>query len=88
MLEDQQAMEDLRSRGIKALPVTIIDDTEVIIGYFPKKLITAFKLDVKVDLSGKTEWLAEKYEKILSAACRAAAQFSHCLLYTSDAADE
>ncbi len=76
MLEDQQAMEDLRSRGIKALPVTIIDDTEVIIGYFPKKLIPAFKLDVKVDLSGKTEWLAEKYEKILSAACRAAAQFS------------
>jgi uncharacterized damage-inducible protein DinB len=76
VLEDQQAMKDLRSRGIKALPVTIIDDTEVIIGYFPKKLIPAFKLDVKVDLSGKTEWLAEKYEKILSAACRAAAQFS------------
>ncbi len=76
MLEDQQAMEDLRSRGIKALPVTIIDDTEVIIGYFPKKLIPAFNLDVKVDLSGKTEWLADKYEKILSAAGRAAAQFS------------
>ena len=36
----------------------------------------AFKLDVKVDLSGKTEWLAEKYEKILSAACRASVQFS------------
>jgi len=69
-------MEDLRSKGIKALPVTIIDDKEVIIGYFPKKLIPAFKLDVKVDLSGKTEWLAEKYEKILSAACRASAQFS------------
>ncbi len=75
-MEDKQAMEDLRSRGIKALPVTIIDGTEVIIGYFPKKLIPAFNLDVKVDLSGKTEWLADKYEKILSAACRATPQFS------------
>jgi uncharacterized damage-inducible protein DinB len=75
-LEDQQAMEDLRGRGIKALPVTIIDDKEVIIGYFPKKLIPAFKLDVKVDLSGKTEWLADKYERILSAAVRAAPQFT------------
>ena len=69
-------MEHLQSRGIKALPVTIIDGEEVIIGYFPKKLIPAFKLDVKVDLSGKTEWLADKYEKILSAACRASVQFS------------
>ena len=69
-------MEDLRGRGIKALPVTIIDDKEVIIGYFPKKLIPAFKLDVKVDLSGKTEWLADKYERILSAAVRAAPQFT------------
>jgi len=75
-LEDKQAMEDLRGRGIKALPVTIIDDKEVIIGYFPKKLIPAFKLDVKVDLSGKTEWLADKYERILSAAVRAAPQFT------------
>ena len=69
-------MEDLRSRGIKALPVTIIDEKEVIIGYFPKKLIPAFKLDVKVDLSSKTDWLADKYEQILSAACRATIQFS------------
>ena len=75
-MEDKQAMEDLRGRGIKALPVTIIDDKEVIIGYFPKKLIPAFKLDVKIDLSGKTEWLADKYERILSAAVRAAPQFT------------
>ena len=75
-MEDKQAMEDLRGRGIKALPVTIIDDKEVIIGYFPKKLIPAFKLDVKVDLSGKTEWLADKYGRILSAAVRAAPQFT------------
>jgi len=76
VLEDTQALEDLRSRGIKALPVTIIDDEEVIIGYFPKKLIPALKLDVQVDLSGKTDWLAAKYEKILSAAVRTTSQFS------------
>ena len=76
MLEDQQALEHLRSRGIKSLPVTIIDDEEVIIGYFPKKLIPALKLNVKIDLSSKTEWLAGKYEKILSAAVRTTAQFT------------
>ena len=76
VLEDKQALEDLRSRGIKALPVTIIDDTEIIIGYFPKKLIPALKLNVKIDLSSKTEWLAGKYEKILSAAVRTTAQFT------------
>ena len=75
-MADKQALEDLRSRGIKALPVTIIDDTEVIIGYFPKKLIPALNLNVIVDLSGKTSWLAEKYEKILDAAVRTTAQFT------------
>ena len=69
-------MEDLRSRGIKSLPVTIIDDEEVIIGYFPKKLIPALKLDVQIDLSGKTDWLAGKYDKILGAAVRSTAQFT------------
>ena len=58
------------------MPVTIIDDQEVIIGYFPKKLIPALKLNVQVDLSGKTEWLAEKYEKILAAAVRTTSQFT------------
>ena len=75
-MEDKQALEDLRSRGIKSLPVTIIDDQEVIIGYFPKKLIPALKLDVKIDLSSKTEWLADKYGKVLSAAVRTTAQFT------------
>ena len=56
--------------------MTIVDDQEVIIGYFPKKLIPALKLNVQVDLSGKTEWLAEKYEKILAAAVRTASQFT------------
>ena len=76
VLEDKQALEDLRSRGIKSLPVTIIDDDEVIIGYFPKKLIPALKLDVQIDLSGKTDWLAGKYDKILGAAVRSTAQFT------------
>ena len=69
-------MEHLRSRGIKSLPVTIIDDAEVIIGYYPKKLIPALKLDVSVDLSGKTSWLAEKYGIVMSAAVRANNQFT------------
>ncbi len=76
VLEDKQALEDLRGRGIKALPVTIIDDSEVIIGYFPKRLIPALKLDVQVDLSGKTAWLADKYGKILDAAVRTTSQFT------------
>jgi len=76
VLEDQQALEHLRSRGIKSLPVTIIDDEEVIIGYFPKKLIPALKLNVQIDLSGKTDWLSGKYDKILGAAVRTTAQFT------------
>lgn len=66
----------MRGRGIKSLPVTIIDDTEVIIGYYPKKLIPALRLDVSVDLSGKTGWLAEKYGVVMSAAVRANNQFT------------
>ena len=53
-------------------PVTIIDGTEVIIGYYPKKLIPALGLeDAPIDLSGRTGWLAEKYQLILDAAARA-----------------
>jgi glutaredoxin len=55
---DEPARQYLDSRGIKAAPVTIIDAGEVIIGYYPKKLIPALKLNVRVDLSGKTSWLA------------------------------
>ena len=69
-------MEHLRSRGIKSLPVTIIDDAEVIIGYYPKKLIPALKLDISVDLSGKMSWLAEKYGIVMSATVRANNQFT------------
>jgi uncharacterized damage-inducible protein DinB len=73
---DEAARAYLHSRGITALPVTIIDD-EVIIGYYPKKLIPALKLDVQVDLSGKTSWLAEKYGTMLGAAIRAIQQLSN-----------
>ena len=53
-------------------PVTIIDGTEVIIGYYPKKLIPALGLeDAPIDLSGRTVWLADKYQLILGAAARA-----------------
>jgi uncharacterized damage-inducible protein DinB len=74
---DEAAREYLKSRGISSLPVTIIDDDEVIIGYYPKKLIPALKLDVQVDLSGKTRWLAEKYDTMLAATVRAIRQLSN-----------
>jgi uncharacterized damage-inducible protein DinB len=77
---DEAAREYLKSRGIASLPVTIIDDDEVIIGFYPKKLIPALKLDVQVDLSGKTRWLAEKYETMLGAAVRAIRQLSDAQL--------
>jgi len=73
---DEAARASLQSRGITALPVTIIDDDEVIIGYYPKKLIPALKLDVQVDLSEKTSWLAEKYDAMLGATIRAIRQLS------------
>lgn len=60
--------------------MTIIDDDEVIIGFYPKKLIPALKLDVQVDLSGKTSWLAAKYDMLLGAAIRAIRQLSDAQL--------
>jgi uncharacterized damage-inducible protein DinB len=73
---DENARAYLKSRGIMSLPVTIIDDNEVIIGYYPRKLIPALKLDVQVDLSGKTSWLAQKYDTMLGATIRATQQLS------------
>ena len=77
MATDEAAREYLKSRGILSLPVTIIDDDEVIIGYYPRKLIPALKLDVQVDLSGKTHWLGDKYETMLGATVRAVRQLSN-----------
>ena len=77
MATDEAARAYLQSRGITALPVTIIDDDTVIIGYYPKKLIPALHLDVQVDLSGKTSWLAAKYDMMLGATLRAIQQLSN-----------
>ena len=73
---DPPAVEHLKGLGFKSVPVTIIDGEQVIIGYYPKKLIPALKLDIKVDLSVKTSWMAEKYGIVLGAAMRAARQVS------------
>ena len=58
------------------MPVTVIDDDEVIIGYYPRKLIPALNLTIEPDLSGKTTWLSEKYDAILQATNRATLQLS------------
>jgi len=73
---DPEAQQYLESRGVRSAPVTVIDDDEIIIGYFPRKLISSLKLDAKVDLSGRTSWLADKYDRILHAAIRATMQLS------------
>ena len=77
---DEAARTYLQSRGITALPVTIIDDDQVIIGYYPKKLIPALHLEIQVDLSGKTIWLATKYDAMLGATLRAVQQLSDAQL--------
>ena len=80
MSTDEPARDYLKYRGIKSLPATIVDEEEVIIGYYPKKLIPALNLSVSVDLSGKTGWLSEKYEVMFSAALRATRQLSQARL--------
>ena len=77
---EQKAREYLDSRGIKSVPVTIVDNDQVIIGYYPRKLVAALDLDINVDLSGKTNWLADKYDIILGAAVRATRQLTHAQL--------
>ena len=77
MLTDDAARADLQARGILSAPVTIIDGSEVIIGYYPKKLIPALGLaEAPIDLSGRTAWLADKYRRILGAAARATLELS------------
>ena len=77
---EQKAREYLDSRGIKSVPVTIVDNDQVIIGYYPRKLVAALDLDIDVDLSGKTHWLAHKYDRILGAAVGTTRQLSNAQL--------
>jgi len=49
----------------------------VIIGYYPRKLIPALHLEIDVDLSGKTNWLAEKYQNMVGATVRLTQHMSH-----------
>ena len=54
----------------------MVDDTEIIIGYYPRKLIDLLQLTARVELSGRAEWMADKYDRILNAAIRATLQLS------------
>ena len=56
--------------------MTIIDGTEVIIGYYPKKLIPALNLKTVLDHSSRTSWMAEKYDIILGATMRVAQELN------------
>ena len=66
-------MDELLSRGLKVVPVTIWGD-EVVIGFNPKELSRLFNLtgidSFEVDLPD----LVSKFEIILTAACKAARQ--------------
>jgi len=63
-----------------SVPVTIVNNAVVITGYDPKRLIAALKLNVAVDLSAKTDWLADKYDRILGAIGRATRQLPDSVL--------
>lgn len=54
----------------------MVDDTEIIIGYYPRKLIEILQLTAQVELSGRAEWMADKYDRILNATLRATLQLS------------
>ena len=54
----------------------MVDDTEIIIGYYPRKLIDLLQLTARVELSGRAEWMADKYDRILNATIRATLQLS------------
>lgn len=54
----------------------MVDDTEIIIGYYPRKLIDLLQLTARVELAGRAEWMADKYDRILNATLRATFQLS------------
>ena len=58
-----------------SVPV-VISGNDVVLGYYPKQLIEMLDLDVTVDLGSSTEWLADKYDRILQAAIRVTKQLT------------
>ena len=62
-------MDELLARGIKSVPVTIWDD-QVVIGFNPTALAHLFGLSSAVAVVDLPTML-EKYEIVLTAACRA-----------------
>ena len=75
---DPVSLEELLSRGIKAVPVTIWGD-EVVIGFNPKELARLFKLNSEVSQVDQPTMIV-KYDTVLVAACRAARQLpDRCL---------
>ena len=61
-------MDELLARGIKSVPVTILDD-KVVIGFNPKELARLFDLSSEVAVVDLPTMI-EKYEIVLNAACR------------------
>jgi uncharacterized damage-inducible protein DinB len=62
-------MDELVARGLKAVPVTTLDN-QVVIGFNPTALARLFNLDSPVAVADLPTML-EKYEIVLTAACRA-----------------
>jgi uncharacterized damage-inducible protein DinB len=79
-----QAREDLKRRGVSSIPVVIIEhDAEgeiIVTGFNPKRLIEVLKLDTKYDPASGVAWLADRYDKVLSATARGARQLSEEIL--------
>ncbi len=67
-------MNELLARNIKSVPVTILDD-KVVIGFNPKELARLFDLDATVAVADLPTMI-EKYDTVLTAACRAFRQLS------------
>ena len=82
---DEAARAYLQSRGITALPVTIIDDDEVIIGYYPKKLIPALRLESRSICPAKRAGWRTKYDTMLGATLRAMPTAFRCAVATAPA---
>lgn len=62
-------MDELLARGIKSVPVTILED-KVVIGFNPRELARLFSLSDQVAVADLPTMI-EKYETVLTAACRA-----------------